>query len=513
MFHNAIAYQLFDKLTSNIKPHIKDKSFSVMGYSKIAVEKRLLQQFSLLELCPFKNKAAKYSKNNIQKTILDEDLIRLKRFRYNADTGDISVNFSYYIKSLLKFLVRWQLLLFLHIRAIFVKNRDNRRTTLVYGVSISEKLELEFINFCKYGPIVPLNNATCLMIEKAGRKSLYEKGRIEYSDNLLHALVLRNGMSISEFLVFFIQHFKSAVLYFKSIVNYPLMAILDDDFSYHALVSGLNNRYAIENILITNSNISIQPLWMADLYQKKYSLHMAWYSQNAPFSFVYKCDGVTSVEIRYRDIRVDETWTWTKYFSNHLKSLGTPGVFHDVGPILWYLPPKNIPIKNKDYINISVFDVTPVKRDVLDDIGYSDSYMYYSFENMSKFIQDIIYVAKVLEELSGKLVTVSLKHKRELLPHHDIRYMNLIKSFSEDTNDISIIHPDENLYSLVSNSDVVINYPYTSTAYIADYMNIPAIYYDPVQKLIPVYEESEGIMFSSGKDDLLSKLNNIFPSK
>jgi hypothetical protein len=44
-------------------------------------------------------------------------------------------------------------------------------------------------------------------------------------------------------------------------------------------------------------------------------------------------------------------------------------------------------------------------------------------------------------------------------------------------------------------------------------MNIPAIYYDPVQKLIPVYEESEGIMFSSGKDDLLSKLNNIFPSK
>jgi hypothetical protein len=505
MFHDAIAYQLFDKLTNNIEPHIKDKSFSVMGYSKIAVEKRLLQQFSLLEMRPFKNKAAKYSKNNIQKTILDEDLIRLKRFRYNANTGSISINSSYYIKSLLKFLVRWQLLLFLHIRAIFVNNKDNRKTTLVYGVFFSEKLE--FINFCKYGPIVPLNNATCLMIEKAGKKSLYEKGCIAYSDNPLHALVLRNGMSISEFLVFFIQHFKSAVLYFKSIVNYPLMAILDDDFSYHALVSGLNNKYAIENILITNSYMSIQPLWMADLYQKKYSLHMAWYSQNAPFAFTFREDNIVSDEIEYRNIRVDETWTWTKFFSNHLKSLGTPGVFHDVGPILWYLPPKNIPIKNKDYINISVFDVTPIKRDVLDDIGYSDSYVYYSFENMSKFIQDIIYVAKILEELSGKLVTISLKHKRKLLPQHDIRYLNLIKSFSEDTNDISIIHPDENLYSLVSNSDVVINYPYTSTAYIADYMNVPAIYYDPVQKLIPVYEESEGIVFLSGRDNLISELS------
>jgi polysaccharide biosynthesis PFTS motif protein len=62
---------------------------------------------------------------------------------------------------------------------------------------------------------------------------------------------------------------------------------------------------------------------------------------------------------------------------------------------------------------------------------------------------------------------------------------------------------------MISNSDVVINYPYTSTAYIADYVGIPAIFFDPTEELIPIYEESEGIEFASGKDDLASKLSYL----
>ena len=50
MFHDAIAFQLFVKLTNKLKTNIASRSDSVMGYSKSIIESRLLQEFSVLEI-------------------------------------------------------------------------------------------------------------------------------------------------------------------------------------------------------------------------------------------------------------------------------------------------------------------------------------------------------------------------------------------------------------------------------------------------------------------------------
>jgi len=504
MFHDAIAYKIFDQLTEKLKTSIGLKVFPIMGYSSSVIESRLLQEFSALELGNFKTRLAQHYK--INKSAVGMDSVRSDKFIYNINTGELTIANGYLIKKIMRFLALWCSVLFLNIKAIFKEKEVQKSHTLIYGFKIENNMHLEFVDFCKYGAITPLRNKQHLIVESDSK--IISDSCISYCSNSLNTLILKNKHSFQDFVYFLLMHIKCAILYFKSVANYPLMAILGEDFSYHATGVSLNNNNLIKDIVITNSNMSRQLLWMSNLPKKKHTLHMVWYSQNAPFAFAFKKDGVISAEINYRHIRVDETWLWTEYFAKILRSLGIDSIFHIVGPILWYLPVQEIPHK-RNYINICVFDVLPYNAKTLAEIGYSNLYRYYSFENMSKFITDIIEVANTLEEIKNSSVRVILKQKRgRNKNHHDYRYLDFIDNLI-DNGKIILFDHTSNIYSMISNSDVVINYPYTSTAYIADYVGIPAIFFDPTEELIPIYEESEGIEFASGKDDLASKLSYL----
>jgi polysaccharide biosynthesis PFTS motif protein len=280
------------------------------------------------------------------------------------------------------------------------------------------------------------------------------------------------------------------------------MALLDEDIAYHALADVLNQQRLIENILITNSNASRQILWMSSLHNRYYKLHMAWYSQNGEFSYIYKWDPIQTSDIEYKYIVVDENWVWTKYFADNLSKIGTLGLFHSVGPILWYLPS----IKKTLYensIKVNIFDITPYSSNKLDRGGWKGAYNYGSYENLSNFIVDIIDIAKEYSEHKNKKVELLLKHKRSPGSLHDNNYIGLIDSFLE-SKELKIIHPYENMFNLISGSDLVIVLPYSSPAHVAHYLGVPAIFYDPSQDLIPFYDKSENVSFASGKKELMT---------
>jgi polysaccharide biosynthesis PFTS motif protein len=508
MFHKAIGYRMFDRFTDKLTINIGLKTHSILGCSRLVVESRILQEFCALEMNNFISYIATHHKTINNKNEINIDFIRSDKFIYNINTGELSITNSYLIKKIIAFVLLWSSVLFLNIKSIFVSREQYKSYTLVYGVSIQDDTHSKFANFCKYGPIAPLRRNQHIIVERFSEANHSFDYNISYHKNPLHALLLNSKTSFLDFFSFLLSHFKNAFLYFKSIVDYPLMAILGSDFSYQAMAVSLNNKSFIKDIVITNSNLPRQLLWMSDLPNKKYILHMVWYSQNAPFAFTFKNDHIVSVEIEYRNIRVDETWVWTKYFANHLKSLGTTGIFHAVGPIMWYLPVQEV-LPQKDCINISVFDVQPKSTELLDKIGYKNSYSYYSFENVSEFILDIIQVISIFEKKTNNRCRIMLKHKRASA---NDRYNGFIDNLCKN-NKITMVNHKENIYSLISNSDIIISIPYTSTAYIADYMNIPSIFFDPVEELVPVYEEAKNITFVSGKDNLLSKLNDLFPSE
>jgi len=158
-----------------------------------------------------------------------------------------------------------------------------------------------------------------------------------------------------------------------------------------------------------------------------------------------------------------------------------------------------------------VFDVVPKKREILDLIGYADFYGYNSFENMSKFILDIIKVSNTLEKAVGVEFKVMLKNKRGRGEYDNLRYVDFIDNLV-NKGELILLEHTENVYSIISQSDVVVGSPYTSPLYVASQIGVPSIFFDTTEKLIPVYEEADNIMFSSGKESLfkdVKKLLNI----
>jgi polysaccharide biosynthesis PFTS motif protein len=480
------------------------KSFSMMNYSKTIVGERLLQEYCALELVSFRNNIAKgyfTYKGNV--TVY----VNSNQFLYRADTRELTVTNRYLAKKIISFVVVWNSLLFLHFYTLFSKKKVCKNSTLVYGVSLKSGMHSNFINFCQHGKIDPLKNSNHLIVESSTGAGIDHSGNISFCKNPLYALILSNSISFLDFLSFFYLHVKYALLYFYSVIKYPLMVILGDDFAHQSTAEFINSKDLIKDILITNSNMERQLLWMSDLPNKSYSLHMALYSQNAPFAFVHKDDGIISDLSEYRGIRADNIWVWTKYFANHLKSIGVDSKFHVIGPIMWYLPEGKVQ-NPRSHIVISVFDVSPKSDSILKTIGYENIYMYYSLENMSRFLLEIIKVVNFLEMSTNNRIEIVLKHKKECRESDNSQYFDLVRRLV-DENKVTLVKPHENIFSVISNSDVVVSFPYTSTAYIADHMGIPSIYFDPVKELIPVYEETKGITFSSGASNLLRDMNVV----
>jgi polysaccharide biosynthesis PFTS motif protein len=128
---------------------------------------------------------------------------------------------------------------------------------------------------------------------------------------------------------------------------------------------------------------------------------------------------------------------------------------------------------------------------------------------MSKFINDIVDVVNGIEKYSNRKINLLLKHRMNDVGHDDEQYNSLITNLSEVEKRIFVVNPYVNFYSLVEKCDLIIVFPYSSPAYVADYIGVPAVYFDPIKNLIPIYERTKKISFASGRDELKIKLDKI----
>jgi len=406
--------------------------------------------------------------------------------------------------------------LFINIIALLnFPHKNNKEATLVYGISNNNLFingnDSEFINFCINGDIEPLKKAKSIIVECIDNVKPLNSESIEYRKNPLHALLFRNRNKFNEFIKFLKNHMQAIIAYIKLLFFSRVFSVLYKDFSYHALVRLLDDKHAIENVMITLSNHSEQLLCMSSLKGKNFHLHMAWYAICETYYHKFKWDKCRILSKGFKYIRVDESWVWTKDFSLYLRKIGVTGIFHYIGPILWLLPekiPVQIPELSRKSINVCIFDRNPNNKSTIEDFGELHFYRYFSYSNMSKFINDIICVIDNIEEHNNIKINLLLKSRMSNAGYDDERYNALIKKIAEVEKRISIVDPYVNLYSLVGNCDAIIVFPYSSPAYVADYMNIPAIYFDPTQNLVPIYECADEISFASGKNELEDKLYN-----
>jgi polysaccharide biosynthesis PFTS motif protein len=281
----------------------------------------------------------------------------------------------------------------------------------------------------------------------------------------------------------------------------PPLALVINDCAHSALVDAVDASGGLESVVITNALYASQPLWMRGP-GRRFRVHMVWYSQNT-IPPVLKADGLRANFPNYRHLSVDEHWVWTPSYAQRLRDMGVQAQLHTVGPLLWYLPERN---RIRRGLTIALFDVTPVTAEFAKRNGLEGN--YYATENMVSFLREAVRGCEVVAQRLGLEVSVVLKHKRPHGTAHDARYVAVVHELSVRGR-LKLVSPQTNLFSLIGGSAAVVVVPYSSPAYVASYMQIPAIFFDASGMLEPTHEPSLYVDFVSGDQALVTKLLSV----
>lgn len=197
-------------------------------------------------------------------------------------------------------------------------------------------------------------------------------------------------------------------------------------------------------------------------------------------------------------VRVDHFWVWTPGYAAAVTRDGTSARVHVVGPILW--EPDRRARLPRSVAWISVFDIAPLVPDVnIRDYGLLDN--YFSPDNASAFLDGILRAVRA----AGLQLPVVIKPKRRPDPLRDPGYQARL----QESREFELLDSDAPITEVVSRSAVVIVYPFSSAAFVADWMAVPAIYFDPTGKVARAHELGAHIAFARSSAELESLLRSI----
>ena len=505
LFRTERGYVEFESVISRVEAWAEIAAFDVLGYRRNSLASRLVQRVVEVGLVPFIQECARGAEHG-SPLVLASEVVRFSDFTVETPSGTVRLRPLCVVRSMVEFALHWLHVAGIALLAVLSRGEGKSAATLLFGVG-SESLAFgsddgRFADFCRNGPVVPLSEATRMVVQTASKIRPVQPNRFEYARFPLFALLQGNVRSLIDFLRFMLEHLQAAGAYVFAVIRLPLVSLLGRDFAYHALVTYLNRKSLIEAVVITNSNYSSQPLWMSDLPGRRFLTHLVWYSQNT-VPLVYADEPIKVNIPNFRHMRIDVSWVWTDAYAAYLRTMSIPGDIHVVGPILWYLPPVSaVPKDASDDIMFTVFDVTPVKDAVAESIGLLGN--YYSTETMTQFVEETLSVCRELEVRTGRRVRLSLKHKRSYNPRlHDPRYIDLISRLSASGGGLELIPFETNMYALLANSDLVIVVPYSSPAYVASSRGAHAVYFDPTKTLMPAFQPAPLVTFASGRAELL----------
>ena len=503
--HSTHAYLTFDKIVKIIEENLKEKVFSFGSYDSTIVFKRIIQRIVVLTLNPFVylcNK--KIESDDFTFTRIEKKYV-LSGLLLNTENGNVEISPTLFLRLCAEFFYEWiRMLVAILLGFITVNSKERKPATLVFGVG-DEVIECNsgnkrFIEFCREGPIEPLNNARWLIVEYKGTPIEGDRTH-QYVGCPVKWLVLNSGISFIERASLLLRQLLIPVKYFIAVFQFPLISLLGRDIALVPVIEFFDKKNLIQNIIITNSNYSCQQLWMRKSENCSFRVHEVLYSQNTK-PFVYTHDELKSDLPLFRHVAVDEHWVWTEGYKNYLRELGQKGKIHVVGSIMFYLP-KKTPLNKHNEFRIGVFDITPVYSEVANKIGIINN--YYNTSTMIEFLRNITLACKEIENKLNKKIIIQLKHKRSYNKSHDEEYIKYCKNLKND-NVIEIIDSNVDVYQFVRECSLVISVPYTSAAYIATEMGTPSIYYDCTSELLPTYERRDKLSMVSTYMNLCKKL-------
>jgi hypothetical protein len=509
--HTARAYLQVDQTVQAVENWLAVAMKPSCGYEKSAMSRRIAQAVAMRLVYPFLRKSIEGRSSGEIDSI--EDLpqkLFCGELEINTETGAVVPSMKLLFLSVAKFVALWLFVWGCFIRSLLSERSGSGPATLVFGVptaNLREEGNLQrFEDFCQNGPLDVLSKATKCIVQVARPVQAGNPQKFVYARTPLLTLFSGNRLGVIDSLVFIKQHVSVFYGYLFMVLRYPIVCLLWQDFAVHAVATAMNNKKLIEANIITNSNWLQQFLWMSDLSNRHFDTYMALYSLNTS-SMIFKDDPVTAVYPCIRHLRVDMIWIWDAFYEQALKRDGVFCKTQVVDPILWYLP-EDVPARrNFEFRRLCVFDVSPMTKEALLSLGMLGSYC--NTEIMKSFLDDVLSAADEVKRQLGCEVEIVLKHKRTPTPMHDGSYFSHVKELCESNNHFRLVGEDVNLFTLVAEFDLVVVFPYSSPAYVANYLGIPALFYYPTDEILTTNEIVSPIKFTAGLDNLTKEMTQI----
>lgn len=506
--YTARSYLLVDRAVQAVENRLAVVMKPGCGYEKSAISQRIAQAVAMRLVDPFLRKSIEGHASG--KMGLVEGLpqkLCCGELEINTITGTVAPNVKLLFSSVAKFVMLWLFVLWCFMRSLVNKNRGSGPATLVHGVPDAD-LRVEgsaqrFEDFCQNGPLHILSKANKCIVQVARPVKAGNAQKFVYARFPLLALFLANRLSVIEGMVFLKQHLIFFYDYLFLISRYPIACLLWRDFAVSAVATAMNQKQLIEANVITNTNWLQQFLWMSDLSNRHFKTYMALYSLNSS-ALIFKDDPVAAVHPGIRHLRADLIWIWDASYEQVLKRDGVLCKTQVVDPILWYLP-KDIPARrNSEFRRLCVFDVSPMTREALLSRGMLGN--YYNTETMKSYLADILAAVDEVKRQLGREIEIVLKHKRTPTPSHDGSYFSYVNELCESNDHLRLVGEDANLFTLIAESDLVVVIPYSSPGYVANHLGVPALFYDPTDKILTTNEIISPIKFVAGRKDLIKEM-------
>jgi polysaccharide biosynthesis PFTS motif protein len=250
--------------------------------------------------------------------------------------------------------------------------------------------------------------------------------------------------------------------------------------------------YVDIDIFTTISGVREYPLeFYLNKEQRSFTTHVIHYSQNSiQIAFKDEEIKILSNSMVHSDSLGDIHWVWTNEYAEYLKKFNESIIFRAVGSITFRkleiakIIPKNL--------IITIFDIAPQTR--IEDGNF------YNSRTAIQFIDDVVKVRD--ENYLLHDYVIQLKPKRNLNKNiHSKQYIDHLTDLN-DRKKIKILPWDDNPYSVVSGSELIVSIPFTSIAYIGIELGVQTIFYFPHQRqlLNLIYENIIPVVY--GKSDL-----------
>jgi hypothetical protein len=502
----AVSYAALHSRLKGIAVEEQKSKNSFCGYNAFDVTSRLMQRYAELGVFEFTRLSAEIYRNTGKLPVEDETM-NCGGLLFHSNIN-VSLSVRMFISQLMRFFALWGTTLFVIIFSLKVIGQ-RRRLTLLYGVGrqdlLAEGSDARFLDFCRNGKLPPVEMPRHLVIQAYPAIISTDQKQVTYGRvPLLQALRL-SGLGLRCWLYALGLHIFSLFSFILSVCLKPNLILLGVDAAMHAVATVLNRESVLEDVTLTTSNYFAQPLWMWALPNRNFELHMVWYSQNMyPISYVDEVAAVPIPNLSF--LRADVHWVWSKGFLSFLQGICPPAKYKIVPPVVWHLKSACVPKVNRPR-RIALFDVTPVNATVERKMGLIRN--YYTPENMSCFIRDVVDAAQEVVRQTGSKIEVMLKHKRTPeLKFHSPQYAATISNF-EKNGLIQLIPADSNIHDVLSDCDILVAAPYSSPAYLGLNAGKIAFWYDPTETLDWKNGTPE-IMLVKGKKQLLTEIIGAF---